>query len=146
MSTRQVTLALSLYQPWATLVAIGAKRHETRSWQTAWRGRLAIHAGLKFGAEEGLLMQEEPFRTALHRAGIHIPGQLPRGAILATCRLVDCVRTEHISGRLSEQELAFGDYTPGRYAWQLDDIQLLPTPIKTRGRQMLWDVTDVLYQ
>ena len=37
--------ALTLYQPWATLVAIGAKKIETRSWSTPYRGPLAIHAG-----------------------------------------------------------------------------------------------------
>jgi hypothetical protein len=35
---------LSLTQPWATLAAIGAKKIETRSWSTAYRGPLAIHA------------------------------------------------------------------------------------------------------
>src|SRR3954451_22243677 len=36
--------ALTLTQPWATLVAIGAKQIETRSWGTSYRGWLAIHA------------------------------------------------------------------------------------------------------
>lgn len=36
--------ALTLMQPWATLVAIGAKRIETRSWATRYRGPSAIHA------------------------------------------------------------------------------------------------------
>lgn len=35
---------LSLWEPWATLMAIGAKRIETRSWSTPYRGWLAIHA------------------------------------------------------------------------------------------------------
>ena len=37
--------ALTLHQPWATLVAVGEKRIETRSWSTDYRGPLAIHAG-----------------------------------------------------------------------------------------------------
>ncbi len=36
--------AITLHQPWATLVAVGAKRIETRSWATSYRGPLAIHA------------------------------------------------------------------------------------------------------
>jgi hypothetical protein len=40
---------LTLTQPWATLVAIGAKRIETRSWPTRYRGLLAIHAGAGLG-------------------------------------------------------------------------------------------------
>lgn len=35
---------LSLWQPWATLVGVGLKRVETRSWATSYRGPLAIHA------------------------------------------------------------------------------------------------------
>src|SRR5690348_17556570 len=40
--------ALTLTQPWASLVAIGAKRIETRSWSTSYRGPLAIHAAKGF--------------------------------------------------------------------------------------------------
>ena len=40
--------ALTLTQPWASLVAIGAKRIETRSWSTPYRGLLAIHAAKGF--------------------------------------------------------------------------------------------------
>lgn len=35
---------LSLWEPWASLMAIGAKKIETRSWSTDYRGWLAIHA------------------------------------------------------------------------------------------------------
>lgn len=36
--------AISLHQPWASLVAMGIKGVETRSWTTRYRGPLAIHA------------------------------------------------------------------------------------------------------
>lgn len=36
---------LTLHQPWASLIALGVKTIETRSWSTAYRGPLAIHAG-----------------------------------------------------------------------------------------------------
>jgi hypothetical protein len=36
--------ALSLIQPWASLIVLGEKRIETRSWPTRHRGHLAIHA------------------------------------------------------------------------------------------------------
>lgn len=146
MATSNIVLALSLYQPWASLVAIGAKQYETRSWATKYRGRLAIHAGREFGWDQGVLLTQEPFRSVLRRAGINIPSQLPRGVILATCTVADCVRTEDIVDQLSDEERAFGDYSPGRYAWQLEDMRLLPTPIPARGHQRLWDCTAVLYQ
>lgn len=43
-----VIRGLSLTQPWATLVAIDAKKVETRSWGTRYRGRVAIHAAKGF--------------------------------------------------------------------------------------------------
>lgn len=43
--------AISLWQPWASLVAVGAKKIETRSWATKYRGSLAIHATKKWNLE-----------------------------------------------------------------------------------------------
>ena len=37
--------ALTIIQPWATLLAAGKKRIETRSWKTNYRGEILIHAG-----------------------------------------------------------------------------------------------------
>ena len=36
--------ALSLWQPWASAIAVGYKHYETRSWKTDYRGWLGIHA------------------------------------------------------------------------------------------------------
>ena len=36
--------AITIWQPWAFLLAMGAKQYETRSWETAYRGPIAIHA------------------------------------------------------------------------------------------------------
>src|SRR5262245_47216191 len=84
--------AITLTQPWATLVAIGEKRIETRSWSTRYRGRIAIHAAKAFplGAQE--LCYDDPFHSAICGAGVGDgPWALPRGAIVATARLVDCL-------------------------------------------------------
>ena len=69
-ATGGVVRILTLWEPWATLMAIGAKRIETRSWATRYRGPLAIHAargGLKLWELHGLLNQK-PFREAFSRA------------------------------------------------------------------------------
>lgn len=93
---------LTLTQPWATLVAIGAKRIETRSWATHYRGPLLIHAASGLGAvggEKGLweLCNTEPFRAVLWNAGIRkSPGRdFPRGQVVVACELLDCVPTQH---------------------------------------------------
>jgi hypothetical protein len=39
--------AITLWQPWATLLAVGCKHMETRSWPTKYRGEILIHASKK---------------------------------------------------------------------------------------------------
>ena len=68
------TKTLTIAQPWATLVAIGAKQIETRSWQTNYRGDIAIHAGkglVASGGRSGLieLCNTMHFRQALYKGG-----------------------------------------------------------------------------
>ena len=145
--------ALTLTQPWATLVAINAKRIETRSWGTRYRGPLAIHAAKGFPKWAVEMCGEETFRHALVSGGMAVaePKQsLPTGCVLATCRLVDCklivdfemARTVNVRTRMlppPEPERSFGDYDPGRFAWILEDIQPLPEPIPVKGALGLWE-------
>jgi activating signal cointegrator 1 len=154
--------ALTLTQPWASLVAQRYKRIETRSWATSHRGPVAIHAakGLAdLGGESGLaaLCAREPFRAALHAAGITGPKELPRGAVVAVAYLAGVVPVEELAGPgyvavlsphhrdqrwpLTPYEAAFGDYRPGRYAWLLADIQALPEPFPAKGALGLWPWT-----
>ena len=128
--------ALTLTQPWATLVAIGAKRYETRSWYTAYRGPLAIHASKGFPKWAQELVIEEPFYTALDGVA------LPTGVVLATARLFCCLPTVNLVGKLSERERDFGDFEIGRFAWQFGDIQLLPEPVPAKGALGLWEWND----
>ncbi|MDP3703221.1 MAG: hypothetical protein Q8R78_02410 [Candidatus Omnitrophota bacterium] len=40
----------------------------------------------------------------------------------------------------TQKERAFGDYSPGRWAWELKNPRRLAAPIPCRGRQGMWDV------
>jgi hypothetical protein len=131
--------ALTLTQPWATLVAIGAKRIETRSWRTSYRGPLAIHAAKGFPkwAREFTL---EPVCYEIARFGKPTNPAYPLGCILATCSLVACTLTSlAFEERLTARERAFGDYSPGRFAWILEDVKQLPEPIPAKGALQLWN-------
>ena len=145
--------AITLTQPWATLVAIGAKKIETRSWSTAYRGPLAIHAAKGWTNDVVGLVFTDPFMSILNAAGYKLFSQLPRGSIVATCNLVSVVGTRVISYSpyewkgpdervyrfdLTDQERSFGDYAPGRFAWLLADVQQLPMPVPARGALGLW--------
>jgi hypothetical protein len=137
--------ALTLWQPMATLVAIGAKKIETRSWATRHRGRLAIHSAKKFTYQMRYLAYWSlPFREALNNAGrlaiAPIEDEnLPLGCVVAVCDLVDCVPiTTRFATSLSDQEQAFGDYSPGRYAWVLENVREIRPPVAACGHQGLW--------
>jgi hypothetical protein len=138
--------SISLSQPWAQLIAIGAKTIETRSWRTYHRGTLAIHAAQRIPPLARRLIMEEPFYSTLRKAysGGAIDGWLPLGAIVAVCELSEII---HIPPQWemsieypTEPELSFGDYTPGRYAWYLKNIHPLQVPIPCKGALSVWDV------
>jgi len=157
---------LSLTQPWASLVAVGAKRIETRDWGTAYRGPIAIHATKRFPVLCRDLCDDEPFRSALARGGylrrvvsynqadswVDVRS-IPLGAIVAVAKLVGCFRVTRsttYAGPAREGswrvdltvggELDFGDYAPGRYAWVLASVRRLPQPVPCRGALGLWRV------
>lgn len=131
---------LTLTQPWATLVAIGAKRIETRSWHTNYRGPLAIHAAKIYPKDCLGLCANEPFASALHTADL-LGVYLPTGVIVAVCELIAMIPTDaaQIDYDLTDTELAFGDYSPGRWAWILNNIIRLIKPIPAKGSLGLWE-------
>ena len=131
--------ALTLTQPWATLVAIGAKKIETRSWNTAYRGQLAIHAAAGKYVDDYLLMKIDPFYSALRKAGIESRLQIPLGGIIATCELVHVARIYADTNIPGKPELMFGDYSVGRYMWFLENVVALPEPIAAKGALSLWE-------
>jgi hypothetical protein len=131
--------AITLIQPWATLVAIGAKHIETRSWSTPYHGPLAIHAAKGFPEWARERFFDLQICKALEVGGIRSLYQLPLGAIIATCTLVDCVRITRDNAP-PMPEFCFGDFTPWRWAWHLSDVKVLTMPMPARGKLGLWEV------
>jgi hypothetical protein len=161
--------ALTLTQPWATLIAVGAKTIETRSWGTGYRGPLAIHAAKGFGElKDRAGLQAICARPAFYQALIGaveaglltVPAvdSLPRGAIVAVAELVSVWKAHLIpdvltlewgtrdgTWRMTPQERAFGDYRAGRWAWLLANVRRLPEPVSCKGALSLWELpADVL--
>lgn len=135
---------LSVIQPWATLIVLGAKRFETRPWRTSHRGRLAIHACRNFPEESRVKCLWEPFRSVLRQAGFCHPADLPRGAVIGTVDLFGCAKAEDILRDLTESpEADFGDYGSGRWAWRLANPVALATPLRFCGRLGLFDVPEL---
>jgi hypothetical protein len=136
--------ALSLTQPWASLVALEAKRVETRSWYTAYRGPLVIHAAKGFPRDCKELASSPPFQRGLKGA---TQESLPLGAGLCLVELVACVKTgavgnlKAIGFSVSVGELEFGNFSEGRWAWALTFSYRFETPITAKGALGLWEWT-----
>lgn len=131
--------ALSLIEPWATLMAIGAKRVETRSWATAYRGPFAIHASRKLDKD---ICREEPFATVLrlHFGTWNFLDRFRLGEIVGVAELLHCETVESLAPHQSSNEIAFGNYDQdcGRFGFVTDYATLLPTPIPARGMLNFW--------
>lgn len=134
--------ALTVWQPWASLLAIGDKKNETRGRHTNIRGQVAIHAAKKPLKEIEPLMEPGVLELAnkLLAPILDRNGQLPLGCIVGTGNLVDCILIdEEFLKTLSPMERLFGDYTLGRYAWVFRDVKYFKDPILAKGGQGFWN-------
>ena len=121
---------LPIWQPWASLVAVGAKRVETRHWAAPpdlIGQRIAIYATKK--KSELALVRSSPFADRLISELGRLDGNLPLGAIVATAVLDRCsemtLRSILALQGSGLHEYAFGLYAPGRFAWVLRDVDHL---------------------
>ena len=147
--------AITLHQPWATLIALGIKTVETRSWPAPERllGQvIAIHAGKRVVRRPGDRIERE-LRAWL---GEEWSRAIPAGAVLATGTLAGMARVAYVdqtSGHAvheagTEMGCAvgtgrtpidpWGDFSAGRWLWFLNDVESLPEPIPAVGRQSFW--------
>ena len=155
--------AITILQPWASLIACGAKKIETRGWATKYRGPIAIHAGKsttlspwsgEFSTKTRDAIVSMLWPEARDNRYVSITDsweELPRGKVIAVADLVDCVQVvgfdDFANAPILDRkewllqnanEVAFGDYRVGRYAWLLENVRPI-TPVPARGQQGLWN-------
>lgn len=156
--------ALTIRQPWASLILHDKKHYETRSWPTKYRGPLMIHAAKAMPPTSRLACLKPEIKGAFlagyqdHSELYYLRHHYPKikfGAALGYVTLVDCLKvigTADVDGKMivailenDEQiqgdELAFGDMRSGRYVWKLENPIWLPQPIPWKGQQRLWNFT-----
>lgn len=142
--------ALSLTQPWASLVTVGAKRLETRSWYASYRGPIVIHASKGYPGWCKEFAETHAVRNALGCKAD--PKNLPLGVGLCVANLRACVKTtelhklEAIDMRPSVNELEFGNFAEGRWAFALEVEYLFIEPIPAKGAQRWWSWPHEQYQ
>lgn len=124
---------ITIWQPWASLVAYGYKEFETRSWKTSYTGPILIHSARKWDESQKMFYKK-------HAMSVLGDVMLSRGKILAAANLVGCFPVEEVIDSTSSQELLFGDFSKGRYAWKLENVVPLDFPVRWKGMQGLWQV------
>jgi hypothetical protein len=157
--------ALTIWQPWASLIMIGAKPYEFRSWMAprSMVGKpLVIHAGTRFmhKAEvddliERLCNPDQAWSTGLlprialpFLRRLNAADQLPLGAGLGTAVVGVSREGTHIASEFGCNNVNDSDrHEMSNFAWPLTDIEAWPEPIKMPGKQGLWnwpEAEDVL--
>mgnify|MGYP000006092803 FL=1 len=121
--------AITIKQPWASLIVHGIKDIENRSWQTNFRGRVLIHSSVKGDISKfGCLQPNQRLKvlnTPMSRIGFN---DLPFGSIIGSVEIVDCV-----------QNYASVWADKGAYNWVLANPVLFPEPIPAKGKLSFWE-------
>lgn len=129
--------ALTVSQPYASLIASGEKWVENRTWYTDYRGQLAIHAG-----------KTTQYLTEAELA------EYPTGSVLCCVDLVACVyvrevegvatissesRTALVEAGVNPEQFLEHDHTEGPHCLVLRNLRQFREPVEARGKPGLWD-------
>jgi len=138
------TKVLSLWQFWASAVALGLKEYETRSFPVKYRGTLIIHAAKRDPWDFLTLGLTPLMGTAFKGVGIVRSDQFPLGMLLGTVDLIDCQPTRLLRAHVSDQELDFGNWEDGRFCWHFANVRKFLEPLPYKGRQGLFNYVGEL--
>jgi len=128
--------ALSIKQPWASLIAHGIKNIENRTWKTHFRGRIYIHASAKVAKGISLLNDEQ--LNSLPNFEI----LTTTSAIIGEVEIIDCV-INHES--IWAEKTDFSQEDPDTiYNWVLANPVLYDKPIlNVKGKLSFWEFEPV---
>ena len=122
---------LSIKEPFATLIKDKEKKIETRSWKTNYRGEIYIHAAK---------IRSKASNVSI--ASTYLKSKENPEHIICKCLLKDCIYMDEdfISEvKKNKEEYNSGHYEVGRFAWQLEVIEVLKEPIYAKGQLGIWN-------
>ncbi len=137
--------AISIKQPWASLIIEGIKDIENRTWKTSFRGTVLVHATAKTAGIPSELLTNEQW-DSLHYC-IESPfwmfelmaGRYTNSAIIGTVDIVDCV-VNHPSIWAEKTDYENFNEDPVYYNWVLSNPVKFDEPIlNVKGKLSLWD-------
>lgn len=123
--------AITIKQPWASLIVEGVKNIENRSWPTKFRGRVLIHAAQKdFDFRNYMTSEyERHYINSIKKPYI-------TGAIIGSVEIVDCKKS------IDNPNKAWGNLYC--YHWILENAIEFTEPIPAKGRLSFWDYPNIL--
>jgi len=124
--------ALTIKEPWASLIINGYKKYEFRSWKTNYRGKILIHAGLSI--EKDIIKRFESYNLIYKK-----------GAIIGEADLVDCILVDkEFNQKLKSINPIIYERSnhPQTYAWKLENIKKYDKPINVKGKLGLWNYNE----
>lgn len=124
--------AITIKQPFASLIAAGIKEYEFRTWKTKYRGEILIHAGK--GVDKKAMKKFEKYGL-----------EYPSGCIIAKVNLSDCIKVDDefrqiLSVKNPEvyHSIIKHDEWEG-YGFKLDNVRKIE-PIPAKGKLSIWEV------
>lgn len=129
--------ALTVKQPYATLIMSGVKLYEMRSWQPREPGLLAIHAAANPMPVVDLL------NIGLDTKHWNNLWQ-PLGYVLGTVHIIEVIDTQTLSfDELRHWDNGLHPITfqgkDFRYAWKLEVVERFLQPVHATGKLGLWN-------
>ena len=121
--------ALTIKEPWASLIINGYKEYEFRSRKTNYRGKILIHAGKSLESNQAKRFAEYNLEYSC-------------GEIIGEADLVDCIKvTEEFDEYLKGiNPIVYGNSGHvENYAWKLENIKKHDKKIKVNGKLGLWN-------
>ncbi len=128
--------AISIRQPWADAILVGAKSPENRSRRVKFRGDVLIHAGIAYDYDGTDFVMARFADRGLRSSTIVQAAKIERrGALLGIATIVDCVRASEVSD--DDAAWAFGPW-----CIIFKNPQPFPYAIPYKGQLGLFNVPD----
>ena len=122
--------ALTIKEPWASLIINGYKKYEFRTWKTNYRGKILIHAGSKMDKKIDIISKYNLDYKC--------------GYILGEVELIDCILVDGDFNKklIKENSIIYGNDHIGDYAWVLGNNIKYENPKYVKGKLGLWNYDD----
>lgn len=121
--------AITIKQPFASLIIEGYKEYEFRTWRTKFRGDILIHAGK--GVDKKAM---EKYK--------HLVSDCPSGCMLGIVTITDCIKIDDEAREMFKDNIVYDNVVNNKdwdgFGFKIENIRKVEnTP--ANGKLSLWD-------